>query len=239
MNHLPLNLTPWLVSSIILFIFSVRFLINYSRVRSTLSKYFAIVCISASLATGLWTFPFIFLNLADNMRLIRFLLLLGDLFLYVALIYQVRIMWYLLFRNRFRFISLSIASLSLSAFGYYSGVMSTLGSVTYPALIDGSMHFATSVGGDLAQSALLLAVITNGGYFLIKTYSESDRTARFGSLSIGALHMVIGLGGLFNILFRTDTGSNMSPIVLAVYAVGFGLFFASFLLFRISKSKRK
>ena len=233
MNNLPVNLIPWTVSSFVLLLLSIRSLTNYRRVRSPLSKYFAIGGLLAAIATGLWSLPYLYYDPETNKQILRTALLVGDLSLYLAFIYQVRIMWYLMLRKHIKYVYLLIPSLILAVAGYYGGVAATLADSTYPRIINERVFLPTSQQGDVAQSIFLLTILITGVYFLRKSYLGKSRSAKLGTFALGILYLGIGLGSLLNIIISTESGTNTSPFVLITYFIGTAVFLMCFIFFRI------
>ena len=233
MNNLPTNLIPWAVSSFVLLLFSARSVINYRKVRAPLSKYFALGSLLAAVAMGLWSLPYLYFDPVSDKQILRGSLLIGDLSLYIAFIYQIRIFWYLLFRKYVKYVYFLIASIILGVIGYSGSLLSTLTDPSYPRVVNGSIVLPTSLQGDITQSLLLLTVLATGMYFLRKTFLGKTKSAKLGTFALGMLYLGIGLGGLLNVFDSTEAGTNTSPIVIITYFIGSAVFLSSFIVFRI------
>jgi len=162
---------------------------------------------------------------------------LGDLFLFTSMFVQSRIYWYLALQNTVKFVYIAVPTAIIALSGLTHSIYTGYQSLDLPQIIDGKAIFPTSSFSQVSQLLLIVIVFFIGIELLKQAARQSDKKSKSGSIAISLLYISVGLGGAANILSSSE-GTNTSPIVIAIYAVGMVIFTLIFLIFRIIEFRR-
>jgi hypothetical protein len=232
MQEIPENLIPWLLGGFVLTLFGFRGLYNYRRIKTPLSKYFAITGISMGIAFFLWSLPFIF---TTSEPVIRAGLIIGDIFFYTMLLTQTRVIWHLRLQ-RINYMWLFVPAFITAFVGWFSFARATLNSPV--GVVDGLAEIPVTLVSHIAQAILLTGLIIVAILVILEIPKQKTTKHKLGLLSIAALYLGGGVGGIAN-LITLEAEANTSPIVFLTYMLGFVTCAGLIIVFKFTKTRPK
>lgn len=235
----PSNIIIWAIGAPVMITFGVRAFISYQKLKSPLSKYFAMTGLSAGFAWLLWCLPFLITDVNyEGKGLAIFLISTGDALLFSALFLQARVYWYLSLQETIKFVYIGLPAAIVALAGFAFTILAAFENPTLPMVSpDGKAVFYTHSIGHITQIILISFVFLVGIELLKRAAKQEDRKSRLGSISVAMLYITAALGGAINILSSSST--NSSPIVVITYAVGLAFFTIILTVFRILEIKKR
>lgn len=229
---LPSNLYPYLVGSVIFFIFGFRGYSNYRRLHNPLSLLFGISGCLIGAAFFLWSVPFFFTT--NNTAMIA-VSILGDVFYYAMLVMQAYIVFYLSLKGRVSAAVMVVPALLIATIGLLSHVYGYIHNGV--EIVNNAFQYELPFIASAAQILLLVNVFLVGILLLVRLKDQTSGRGRLGLISIAVLYLFSAMAGTLNILIAGEP--NQSPAIIATYIGGFVLFIGILVFVRFLRSNPK
>ena len=231
MQPIPSNLTLYVYGFPVFLLFAWRAYSNYRRLHNPLSAYFAWSGLSAGLAFFFWGVPFAFSSQEIVWQVTS---MIGDFWLYVMLVIQASLVYYLTLRNKISqklvltpVIALALAGFASHVYGYlHYGV----------SITDDKFEYTLPLFASIAQSILIVNVLLVGILLLSKLKEQSTGRSRGSLIGVAFLYLLSGIAGLINVVFSGT--SNDSPLIIGGYIFGFVVFVGALVVIRFRKSSK-
>ena len=230
MQNIPSNIIPWLVGFPVFSLFGWRALKNYQRLRNPLSGYFAVGALSMATAFFLWSVPLLF---TDNQTVMQIISIVGDFFLYLALVSQAALVYYLTLRDKVPKVVFMGPIVAIAVAGYFSHVYGYLHNGV--AIVDGNFEYKLPFFASIAQIILLANVFLVGVLLFSRLKEQNSKRSKSNLIGISILLMLSATAGALNIISAGKPNETI-PII-ASYAVAFIAFLLILLFARIVRPK--
>lgn len=209
---LPSNVIPFFLIAVAGLFFGIRGLISYRRVHSPLTLYYATSGVLIGLSNLFYSVPFIF---TQEEAMLKASILIGDLFFYLVIMVQLKIIWYLTLANRVKFIWLALPVAALAIASTLSSIIS-LPNIDY-YVVNNKAHFPASTLTSRLAALLSVILVVQGAITIIKALSVEDKKARIRMFIIG---ITFGFGGVIAVYnFLSSAGNTTGSITIYGYSL--------------------
>lgn len=188
---IPLNAVSWGVGSVCVMVFALKSFYRHRKLQIAVSYYFGWFGLLVSIAMAGYSFPAFF---SQNIDLLRTFYTAGDGVLYLALLVQARMLWFLALRSQIAFLLIGVP---VAIVGGVSWLIEARGAAL--SIQDNFMYFVTPRLSSLLQGWLLLALLLPTGYYFIREgLNQIEPKAKAKSIAVGLAYLIVGANSSFN-----------------------------------------
>lgn len=219
MFGVPINVTSYFLASIATLVVGIRSTQNYRKIRSPLSRHFAISGFLASTGLFLYSVPFM-IGLSGNE--LRAPLVIGRLCLDIVGYIQIYLIWYLTNLRKVRFIWVVIPTAVMAMIGY--GLQVNYIYNVHLGIVDGR---ATTEFAPVAVyfHAVALLIVFCAGIILAKhAFAQNDTRGKVRLFSVALLYIAASASDFYGAIFLRGTYNSW------VVLIGFVIASSGFLL---------
>jgi hypothetical protein len=203
----------YIVLFLVLSTIGVRGVRKYRHSANALGYNISIFVVLLGLSYACYSVPDIF---SPGLSVVRTVSTLGDVFLYLSLLVQGRILWEVLLKGKvsFRYVAIPIAvtSIAILTIDYY----------TYTLVSEGPNVVGHGVlSASLLKGTLLLALVLPIGYYFVRSsFMQTDLHSRLKAFVIGLTYLIPGSLQAYNDYVNQGNDTNLSiAIDLGVFVL--------------------
>ncbi|MBI4101238.1 hypothetical protein HY441_02080 [Candidatus Microgenomates bacterium] len=224
--NIPTSVWGWFVGFIAVSLLAIRSFRRYLVLKTPLQFYYVLTGLTFGLALGCYSVPFM---LSDRESILKTAFIVGDAFIYLALIVQTRILWYLGLHKlmRYGFLLIPVVLLSLISWG-----VSTVYTIsTSVSIVSNVVVYSLPAITLYLQAGLFLVMLAVGYFFIREAISMISVKQKLKSLTLGTTYVLVGIAVIINNIFFQ--GLNNTALVNLLYLTVFGIFLLSLVVLNI------
>lgn len=214
---IPSNTIPYFLGSIASLVFGIKSTQSYLKLKSPLSKHFAISGYLAALGLGLYSVPF---YLTSNPDILKMCMIMGKLFIDLAAYWQIYLIWYLTELKKFPLMYFIVPLVMIGSVGYFQQVIHIQNSAV--GVVDGVAIYPLAGFYRYTHIFSLLIVFVAGVILATKAFEQTETRSRMRLLSISTLYIFASLADIYSAVFLK--GLNDSWVVLVGFVIATGVF---------------
>ena len=226
---LPINIIPFLLLGVSIFLFGLRGVYLYKTQKTPLILYYGIGAILGGVSALMYSVPFFF---SQDEYALKLTTIVGDLFYFASILVMARLIWYLGLNKKISFAWVLVPYL-LFIIGAFVSTIVAFPDIHY-SFSDNSVHYPVPVVASWFFAAMSSAYVFVGILTLKHAKSIAIHKQRTRLILIGLSFLLGGTFAIYNFLFLH--GSNTSVISAVGYILSAIVLFIG--IFIISRKKR-